>query len=431
MKQERYFIKIIIISSIFFLIPAIASADKTDKLIQLLINKKIVTADEAKSLVDELEDNAKAKNDFKIVKATTASSDGAENVKVKYDKCAVIKTTDNNFSLKFNFRFHGLFSYENPDNGATQSTFSVRRARILASGNAFFPWLKYGTQITLEGSNVAMRDAYMEVSYFKWMILRIGQYKVPFDREFLNGGFNLQLIDRSIASSIFSLQRDIGLQVSGKRILDTFDYSVGVFNGSGANQNNVDNDYMYVGRLVWSPFGSYPYWESAVDEPPTPKYALGLAGAYMPGLESEERTILAGQLGNSSIVPVESDVTQWTADFAYKYQNFSFMSGYHYRNIKPKALSTFEEQDAWGIYFQSGYFLVPGKFEIAGRYAFVEPDNPGLITDNKETELTFGFNYYFQGHKMKTGINYSLFSMEKLPGDEEEHAVKASVIMQF
>ncbi|MGD9159035.1 MAG: porin [Desulfobacteraceae bacterium] len=424
--------KCFIILTCLLLFPAAASADKTDKLIELLIKKNIVTAEEARVIVSELENADEGKPDDKLTAKTEKTSAGRnENIEVKYKKGVVINTADNNYSLRLNARFHGIFSYSNPDNSESESTFRMRRARILASGNVFAPWLKYSTQITLEGSNAAMRDAYIEAAYNKQIIPRIGQYKVPFDREFLDGGFNLQLIERSIASSEFSLQRDIGLQISGKKILDSFDYSVGFFNGSGANQNNVDNDYMYVGRLVWSPFASYPYSESAVDNPSSPVFSLAVAGAYIPGLEPGERATLAGKLGNTSIVPVESDVTQWTADLAYKCGGFSLMSGYHYRNIDPKDITSFGEQDAWGFYIQSGFFLIPKHFEIAGRYAYIDPDNPEKISDNEKSELTMGLNYYLNGHNVKTGINYSLFSTDKQSGDEDEHVITTSVIVQF
>ena len=428
MKQ----VLIIVLATGVLLFSGSASADKTDMLIQLLIKKNIVTADEAKAISDELEEGDKAKPDD-ILKTEGMSPSKSVNdvIDVIYDDGIVFKTADNNYSMKLNSRIQGIFSYENPGGSPNISTYKVRRARILASGNIYAPWLKYSTQTTLEGGTAAIRDAYLEASYYKWLTPRLGQYKVPFDREFLDGGFNLQLIERSIASTEFSLQRDIGLQFSGKKVLGSLDYSVGIFNGSGGNQNNVDNDYMYVGRLVWNIWGSHPYSESAVDNPSDPVFALGIAGAYMPGLEPGERATLAGKLGSTAIVPVESDVIQWTADLAYKYHNFSLMSGYHYRNIDPKDATPFGKQDAWGFYLQSGFFIVPRHFEIAGRYAYIDPDNPEKISNNQETEYTLGLNYYLSGHNVKAGINYSLFSTEKQSGDENDHVVMTSVIMQF
>lgn len=412
--------------------PANAGADKTDRLIQLLIDKKIITDDEARVIVEELEKEDKGKKENAVSAAPEKSSPAwTDKVEVKYSKGAVIKTSDNAFSIRLRSRFQGLFSYENPDNGDSYSTFRTRRARVLLDGNAFYPWLKYATQITIEGSSAAMRDAYIEASYYKWFTPRFGQFKLPFDREYLDSGFGLQLIDRSIASSEFSLNRDIGLQISGKRVLGLFDYSVGMFNGSGANRSNVDNDHIFVGRLVWSPTGSFPYTESAVDNPSSPQYALALAGAFLPDLDPGERRTLAGRLGSAAIVPVESDVTQWTVDFTYKYQGYSFMSGYHYRNIEPGSPTAFGEQDAWGIYFQGGFFIIPSHFEVAGRYAYIDTDNPVSVTDNEQREITFGVNYYWNDHRFKTGLNYSLFTNEMLAGDKDEHAVKGSVILQF
>ena len=425
-------LKFVVLVCLLFLLPTYASADKTDKLIELLVKKNIVSEDEARAILKEMDETGTAEQDAKMTQtAVKPSKKQTGNVEVEYNKGAVIKTTDNNYSIKLNARFQGIFTYANPDGSQSESTFRLRRARILASGNVFAPWLRYSTQVTLEGSSAAMRDAYIEAAYYKWLTPRVGQYKVPFDREFLDGGFNLQLIERSIASSEFSLMRDIGLEFSGKKILDHFAYSAGIFNGSGANRNNVDDDYMYVGRLVWSPYSPFPYSESAVDDPSSPVFSLGIAGAYMPGLDPGERATLAGKLGSTSIVPVESDVTQWTADAAYKYLNFSVMSGYYYRSIDPKEPTTYGKQDAWGFYLQGGYFIVPRHFEVAGRYACIDPDNPEQVSYNEKDEYTIGLNYYLEGHNAKAGINYSLFSTDKEAGDEDEHVVTTSVILQF
>ena len=83
------------------------------------------------------------------------------------------------------------------------------------------------------------------------------------------------------------------------------------------------------------------------------------------------------------------------------------------------------------IILQGGYFIVPKKFEVAGRYSLVDGDNPSQISDNREREITLGVSYYLKGHSVKMGLNYSLFSTEKSTGDEDEHVFKASVIMQF
>jgi phosphate-selective porin OprO and OprP len=422
-------VTVFFVTLMIILFSGAARADQTDKLIKILIEKNIITSEEAKSLEEEVKREGAPE---KEAKAEAPSGDEwTKKVEVGYKKGAFIKTTDDRFSLKLNVRTQGLFRYEALEDRKDTSNFSVKRARLLAGGNVFYPWMQYNTQITLEGGSAALRDAYIEAAYFDWATPRIGQYKVPFDREFLTSAFNLQLIDRSIASSQFSLQRDIGIQLSGKFLHNQFEYGAGIFNGSGANQSNVNNDFMYVGRVVWTPFGSYPYSQAALDTPDTPKLAVGVAGGYLPGLEPGERKTLAGPLGNANIMPVESDVYQLAADLAFKYQNFSFEGGYYFRNIDPNEPTPFGDENAQGFYLQGGYFVIPKKLELAARYAWVNPDNPNQTDDNEQQEYTGGLSYYIYGHDLKLQANYSFFSNETKTGDKDDQVVQAMATLAF
>jgi hypothetical protein len=429
MKREKILAKVLVGVLMIFFFSDFVRADQTEKLIRILIEKDIITSEEAKSLKEEVKKEEASKEE---TKAEAPSGDKwTDKVEVGYKKGAYIKTTDDRFSLKLNVRTQGLFRYESPEDEKDSSSFSVKRARLLAGGNVFYPWMQYNTQITLEGGGSALRDAYIEATYFDWAQPRIGQYKVPFDREFLTSAFSLQLIDRSIASSQFSLQRDIGLQFAGKFFKNQLNYAVGMFNGSGANQGNVNNNFMYVGRLVWTPFGAYPYSQAALDTPDSPKLAFGMAGAYLPGLDPGERKTLAGPLGNTNILPVESDVYELVADLAFKYQNFSFEGGYYFRNIDPNEPTPFGDENAQGFYLQGGYFVIPKKLELAARYAWVNPDNPNQTDDNEQQEYTGGLSYYIYGHDLKLQANYSFFSNETETGDKDEHVAQGMVTLAF
>ncbi|MBU2648687.1 hypothetical protein KKI24_28525 [bacterium] len=358
------------------------------------------------------------------------STDGLD-LEVKYKNGLLIKTPDDNYSLRLNFRLQPYFMYTDLEND-NESTMKFRRARIIAGGNVIYSWIKYETQLTLEGEETSVRDATIEAVHSKQMKFKVGQFKVPFDREFLVSGFGLQLVERSIANSEFSLQRDIGFQIAGESLWDAVEYHLGIFNGSGANKDNVDNDYMVTGRLVWTPAGeSYPYWQAAMNTPEKLHLAIGFGFAYMPDLEVGEREILAGKLGKSTTLSVRSNVTQYTTDVALEYLNFSLEGGYHYREIKPKEVSPYGDQEANGLYIQGGYFIVPKKIEIAARYAVIEPDNPSKINNNKQSEITGGGSYYLSGHQIKFQTNYSLINKETTNGDEDEHRVLATMVLQF
>lgn len=428
MTGKKVFFYLLAVLMLVNISSTIVRADQTDKLIKILIDKGIITSEEAEALELEVKD----KTPQKETKAEAASGDEwTKNIEVGYKKGAYIKTTDDRFSLKLNVRTQGRFKYQAREDQDDTASFDVRRARLLAGGNVLYPWMKYGTQVTLEGGSASLRDAWIEASYYDFAKPRIGQYKVPFDREFLTSAFSLQLIDRSIASSQFSLQRDIGLQLSGGLLQDQLNYAVGVFNGSGANQSNQDQNFMYVGRMVYTPFGSYPYSQGALDTPDRPKLAIGVAGAYLPGLEPGERKSLAGPLGNTNIVSVNSDVYQLTADLAFKYKDFSFEGGYQFRSIDPEDATPFGEEYAQGFYLQGGYFVIPKKLELAARYSWVNPDNPNNKNDNDQEEYTAGLSYYLYGHALKLQANYSFFRTDSATGYQDNQVVQSQVTLAF
>ena len=205
-----------------------------------------------------------------------------------------------------------------------------------------------------------------------------------------------------------------------------------MFNGSGANQNNVNQKFMYLGRVVYSPFGPVPYSQGALDTPASPKLSIGVAGAYLPGLKPGERKTLAGPLGNTNIVPVKSHVYELTADLAFKYQNFSLEGSYDFRNIDPNKPGTpFGEENAQGFYLQGGYFLIPKKFEVAARYAWVDPNDPNQKDDNKQQEYTGGLSYYMYGHQLKLQANYSFFRNQNPTGHLDDHLVQGMMTLAF
>ena len=429
MRKRSLFAMVSMIMGFLLINPMNAArADSSTKLIELLVKKGILTKEEAEALNKEAMEEEKQQQ----AESDKQPAELTKNIEVGYKDGAYIKTTDDRFSLKMNLGIEPEFIYQAEEGADDSSTFKIRRARLIFGGNAFYPWLKYYTQLTLEGGSVSLRDAYLEATYLDYLQPRAGQFKVPFDREFLTGSFVLPFVERSIASSQFSLQRDIGLQLGGDLLGKQVAYAAGMFNGSGANQSNVNNEYMYVGRIVWQPFGPYPYAQPPLGNDKSPLFALGVAGAYMPQLAPGERKTLAGVLGNTNIVPVPSDVYEYTFDLAFKYQRFWMEAGYYFRNIDPRSQTNiYPSTNAWGMYVHGGYFLIPDKFELTARYSYIDPDNPTGIGTNPEYELTFGLNYYIYGNRIKAQLNYSYFKTEDDPEDQTEYLIQAAMVFLF
>lgn len=434
--MNRFLVATLVLSGLVFAPVNATGASSVERLLDLLIKKGVITKEESEALRQEVQEDKAQKAEDRTEKGVqeklgSKAKEWTDKIEVGYKDGAYIKTKDDRFLLKLGAAVQPFFDYQALDGRDDSTTFRLRRARLYASGNAFYPWLQYATQLTLEGGSVALRDYTLAVTAWKEVQPTVGQFKVPFDREFLTSGLSLQLIERSIASDEFSLQRDIGVQLAGQLAHDQLEYRVGIFNGSGANRSNVDDEYIYLGRLVFTPFGPLPYSQAALDDPATPRLALGVAGAYLPGLQPGERQTLAGRLGNTNVVPVESDVVQVTTDVAFRYRGFSMEGAYHFRHIDPKAQTTFGNVDAHGLFIQAGYFLIPKHFEVAARYAFVDPDNPNSVGRNNQHEATVGASYYLFGHRLKGQLNYTFRATETLTKDLDDHLVRTTLIFQF
>jgi len=119
----------------------------------------------------------------------------------------------------------------------------------------------------LNGNRVVdLKDAYVEWSPSRYALLRIGQFKAPFDQEELLPDGQLPFISRSVVSDGMlppegyptegmSLDRQVGVQVSSERLGPAeagFRYALAVVNGNGANAlNNDSNAVAPVGRVAY------------------------------------------------------------------------------------------------------------------------------------------------------------------------------------
>ncbi|MEW6455483.1 MAG: porin [Acidobacteriota bacterium] len=354
---------------------------------------------------------------------------GASEVESGYKEGIFVKTKDGKYELKINARIQFLGYYSSFENKIpSEKGFSIRRARLYFKGNGFYPWLKYYTQLTMEGDKISLRDFYLDFEKNKKISPKIGQYKVPFNREFLTSSADLQLVDRSIINNEFEVGRDIGMSLVGN-FNSRFNYFIGIFNGSGKYYKNLDKDLLYAGRVMWTPAGELKYSQSSLEYPENPIFALGAAFAYFPGYEplkenSEDRKTLSNAV--KTVSTGTSDVSQFVLDFAFKYKGFSLEGDYHYRNITPEELSA-KKLESYGFRIQGGYLFESKRWEIALRYSSLDPN---ISKENDiQKEITAGLNYFIQRHKLKIQGDYSYLIKEI--GNRKEKETRLRTQLQF
>lgn len=341
----------------------------------------------------------------------------------KYGEGVRITAQDSSFSLKFGARFQTL--YEGILNRTTDEyndKLLIRRARLNFDGFAFNPNLTFkltlgltngdtkAGQIPQAGNTAAIIfDAFLKWKFSKNWELWVGQAKLPGNRERVISSQKLQLVDRSLVNSSFNIDRDLGLQIRHKNkvgnalIREMFSVSMG--EGRDIIADNVGG-YDYTGRIEFLPMGEFTnkgdYFESDLKREPSPKLAIGLTYDVNKGA-GRQRGQLGDFVNDISGNQLTNTLRTFFADAMFKYHGLSIMTEYA---IKSAAKDIASWGTGEGFVFQAGY-LLKGNYEIAGRYAKIEPDDLIFSSLSEESEYTLGLSKYIVDHNLKVQSDFS------------------------
>jgi hypothetical protein len=242
----------------------------------------------------------------------------------------------------------------------------------------------------------------------------VGQGKVPFSRQEYTSSGRQQFVDRWVGNALYAPGRDQGVRIEGQNESKTLEYAVGVYNGIARNINVNDNDdYLYSGRVVWTPFGEYKLEEGSLDYPDSPKLALGLAAV--------ENTV---GVGTSA-----TDVSRLGYEVAFKWRGLNAQGEYFDESAERAGV----DNDNKGYYIQAGYLFPNKKFELAARLENIERDQTFSVTNLgsalKDFEGTgFGVNYYFGKHVNKLQADYFTYEDKTSGAELDEIRVQLQVI---
>ena len=185
----------------------------------------------------------------------------------------------------------GMYQANLKDDGELKdNTLRMRRVRMSVEGN-----LAKGLTYKIQGDfsrSPMLVDAFVKYKPCNEFAIQIGQFKTPFTIESPINPVNLEIFDYgesvkgltgySDVCGVGALGRDLGIMATGSLFpvelqngqkFGIVDYSLGVFNGNGANQLDNNNRKDIVGRLELHPglkaltlSGSYYYGKYYKDE---------------------------------------------------------------------------------------------------------------------------------------------------------------------
>ncbi|MCM4150066.1 porin [Arenibacter sp. N53] len=352
---------------------------------------------------------------------------------------------DSTWSAKISARMQllsGTTWTENSDGNFADPHFNalIRRARLKFDGFVYSPKLSYKLELGLSNRDISggsqytsdapryILDAVIMWNFYQNFELWVGQTKLPGNMERVISSGNLQMVDRSLLNSQFTLDRDMGIQLRHhSNITDTFLIReiIAISQGEGRNVTTGNlGGHQYSGRLELLPFGEFTgggeYSGADLKREKSPK--LMLAATYNLNLNAVKTRGSQGTYMVTDYGFHKTNINTLFLDAMFKYNGFSFMAEYAHRDADDPFATNMDGsltgdvvQVGHGINLQTGY-LFNRNWEISGRYTNVELNN-NITGANPENQYTLGLSKYIVGHKLKVQTDISYLSVGNGPDE--------------
>lgn len=378
-----------------------------------------------------------------------------EKARFRPGKGLEISSEDGRFSLitrlraqlRYTFEHDGMLEEDDATQGTDtmQQSLQLRRARLQFVGHIFNKHNKFKAEIGISPKDMGLQSGggmkhspmltwYFEFDYLRDATVRMGQYKIPYNRQRVISSGNLMLVDRSLANGEFNLDRDVGFDLRSKDLGGLgkkLRYYAGIYLGEGRDSYRpTDFGMQYLVRVEYLPLGNFKdYHESDMRRIGKPRLSLGGAASFIDNAKNNR-----GIKGKTPTDGGRTDVFSATGDFMFKYSGLSVQGAMFYR----KGIRDFgtdelpvldadgnEQTDgngdlvtavveeaprtALGWHGQVGYLIPHLPIEFAGRYAQVRPigEDASDSSVKRSDEVVGGFSYYIAGHPTKLQFDYT------------------------
>jgi len=356
-----------------------------------------------------------------------------------------LTSADGRFELTTEVRGQIAYELRGTEGGPWQHQAQIRRARASFAGHTFDPDVRYSLEIALSPADVGISrsiteegptrspllDFYVQFTHLRDLQLRVGQYKIPSNRQRVTSSGDLQLVDRSILNAELTLDRDVGFDLRSPDFLGLgkLRYYAGLYIGRGRGARGLDEpSVLALARIEILPLGLFDDYPEVDFERGPPRLSIGLGYAY---LENGRRD--RGILGEIPTDEGTTDSHHVYADLVFKWRGFSALVEASLRqghrdpggatDPMGNLLPVSDPRDGVGANVQAG-FLFPGvPFELAGRYALIRDLGQSSMTDRNE--LTVGASYYPGRHPYKIQLDYSRLWSDTI--DRGDHRLRVQL----
>ncbi len=272
------------------------------------------------------------------------------------------------------------------------STFISKRARLSLAGD-----INEYAQIKIQAdfaTSPKLLDGLMTISPHQQWSFSVGQYKPPFGTDFLISATGTPFVNRSKITGL-ATDRDIGATLSFKQKFNS-DYSLkltaGMFNGSGINTSDVNNNKNFVARA---------------------EVTLGGMFTFAPN-------IYAGK--TNEIDALKEKLVDFGSSATWKWRNEIIET--EYIHSKHGDIS----RQGWYVWGGHSFDIGLGflkELQLAARYEQYDLDLD--VDGNRTDRMTLGTTLFVDKKYTKIQFNYELNNEQRESVDNNEFLVNVQV----
>jgi phosphate-selective porin OprO/OprP len=158
--------------------------------------------------------------------------------------------------VQFRGRVASMLQSPSFDRGSHTPESGWQTRRLQVEGT-LFKRLEFEVSREFGDATEPERDMFANLRLDRRFELRAGQFKMPFGRDALTGGANLDFVFRSLAGRHLAPGRDLGVMAHGRLMGRLLTYQAGVFRRDGDNARTSQTRggrRAVAGRLVLAPF---------------------------------------------------------------------------------------------------------------------------------------------------------------------------------
>lgn len=422
---------------------AVAHGQTSDPALNVLIKKGIITEQEAKQAIADLEKKKEKTSGTNAPSAITPSSPPSEMATDSIERSKLWGPTDVRFFWKDGLNFEsgdgktfkgklgGRLQYDIAGFAQDRATRDIagdadistefRRARLYTSGeiNAGAP-IYYILQMEFAGGDVRFADAYLGVRDIPYVgRVQLGQMYEPFSLEQLTSDNYVTLPERALPIEAFAPGRNVGVQIQNALFGERMTYALGAF--ADDESDKAEGDAFESNGRVTARITGLPWYNK--ESGGRRYFHVGVSASAMDLKDEMVRyrtrpeAHLAPRYVDTGSVPAENAYLG-NLEALFTYESFSLQAEYFHALLDSPGMS---EHDFNGFYVMGTWFLTGehrpykksagvldrvkprknfslngsglGAWELIGRISQVDL-NDGAVRGGRLTDYTAGLGWY-------------------------------------